>query len=308
MNRHFLSLPEFDKIPILGWFMWVLLLLGCMLLMQFAGLWALSSILGIEFQQIQSQPELIQNARPEWVLLALFAGFVPIIAVGYLLWKPWSGLSTRALNTADRPFRYGVFFAALVLVLGLIGAADFLYVLGGGNIKWQGDWPAFLRFLPWALLLFPFQTLFEEWVFRGFLMRGMHQIIRSPLAALLASSLFFGLLHMGNSEVSEFGVGYMLVYYMAQALVMGALVLLFDGLELAWAYHLANNLYVSLLVTLPGSSLRTPALWISEPPEPLKMLLLSSSISLIVALSLILIFRATQLDRLWKTDSGTEQK
>lgn len=288
--------------------MWVLLLLGCMLLMQFAGLWALGSFHGLEFQDVQSQPDLIQNGAPEWVLLALFAGFIPIIAAGYLLWKPWSGLSTRALNTADRPFRFGVFFAAVLLVTVLTGIADAIYVLGGGQIHWQGDWPAFLRFLPWALLLFPFQTLFEEWVFRGFLMRGMYQIIRSPLAALLASSLFFGLLHMGNSEVSEFGAGYMFVYYMAQALIMGALVLLFDGLELAWAYHLANNLYVSLLVTLPGSSLRTPALWISTPPDPLKMLLLSSSISLIVALTLMLVFRATQLERLWNGEEESEIK
>lgn len=308
MKNTFLSLPEFQKIPVSGWFMWVLLLLGSMLLFQFAGIWALSLHLGIPFTQLQSNPELLQQLPAEAVLLALFSGFVPIILAGYLLWKPWSGLPHRALNTSNRPFKFKAFGLALLLSLAIIALADTLYVAGGGQIEWQGNIPAFLRFLPFALLLFPFQTLFEEWVFRGFMMRGIHRIFNSPLPALLGSSLFFALLHMGNSEVSEFGPGYMLLYYLGQALVMGALVLLFDGLELAWAYHLANNWYVSLLVTLPGSSLRTPALFLSQPPEPLKMLLLGSSISLVLALSLIIAFRANNWERLWKSTESSEEK
>jgi len=308
MKNTFLSIPGFQKIPVLGWFMWVLLLLGGMLLFQFAGIWALSQRLDVPFSQMQSKPELLQQLPAEWVLLALFAGFVPIVVAGFFLWKPWSGLPLRALNTSNRPFKFKAFGLALLISLGVIALADGVYVVGGGQIEWQGKGAAFLRFLPWALLLFPFQTLFEEWVFRGFMMRGIYRIFRSPLPALFGSSLFFALLHMGNSEVSEFGPGYMLLYYLGQALVMGALVLLFDGLELAWAYHLANNWYVSLLVTLPGSSLRTPALFLSHPPDPLKMLLLGSSISLVLALSLIIAFRATQWQRLWKSTESNEEE
>jgi len=308
MKNTFLSLPGFQKIPTLGWFAWVLLLLGCMLLFQFAGLYVLSLHFNLPFSQMQSNPKLLQQLPAEGLLLALFGGFIPIVLAGFLLWKPWSGLPLRAINTGNRPFKFKAFGLALLMSLGIIALTDVLFVAGGGKIEWQADWAAFLRFLPWALLLFPFQTLFEEWVFRGFLMRGIYRIFRSPLPALLGSSMFFALLHMGNSEVSEFGPGYMALYYSIQALVMGALVLLFDGLELAWAYHLANNWYVSLLVTLPGSSLRTPALFLTQPPEPLKMLLLGSSISLVLALSLIIAFRATQWERLWKSTESIEEE
>ena len=69
------------------------------------------------------------------------------------------------------------------------------------NFKW-------IPFLILALVSFvfiPFQTSFEELLFRGYLMQGVGLLFRNAWAPLLLTSVGFGLLHAFNPEVEKLG-------------------------------------------------------------------------------------------------------
>ncbi len=112
-----------------------------------------------------------------------------------------------------------------------------------------------------SLLVFPFQTSFEELIFRGYMMQGVSLISRFRWIPLLLTSVCFGLMHMMNEEVSAFGVGLTMTYYIGTGLFLGIITLMDDSLELALGIHAATNIYASLFVTFGASSLKTAALF-----------------------------------------------
>ena len=75
----------------------------------------------------------------------------------------------------------------------------------------------------------------------------------------LLSSLFFGLVHIANPEVSQMGYG-LLVFYISSGLFLGIITLMDNGLELALGFHIANNFFISILTTSSWSVFQTPSL------------------------------------------------
>ncbi|MCC6370783.1 MAG: CPBP family intramembrane metalloprotease [Bacteroidia bacterium] len=99
-----------------------------------------------------------------------------------------------------------------------------------------------------GLVLIPIQSGFEEILFRGYLMQGLSQVYKNGIMALITTSLLFGMLHMGNPEVKEYGWPIMLAYFCSTGLFFGMLTLLDEGIELAMGVHIANNLVSCILV------------------------------------------------------------
>lgn len=81
------------------------------------------------------------------------------------------------------------------------------------------------------------------------------------LLPLLVTTLLFAAVHMANPEVAEHGVKVMFPIYATLGLSFGLMVLLSDGLELAMGFHIANNLWLSLLMSSPESVLQTDSLF-----------------------------------------------
>lgn len=125
----------------------------------------------------------------------------------------------------------------------------------------------FLPLLIVGLLLFPFQTGFEEVLFRGYLMQGSALLFRYRWAALLATSVLFGLMHSSNPEIETFGFWTAMPQYVIMGLIMGYVALKDDGIELAAGMHFANNLLSSLLVTSDGMVFDTAAVFRDLSPE-----------------------------------------
>lgn len=118
-----------------------------------------------------------------------------------------------------------------------------------------------------GVLLFPFQTGFEEVLFRGYLMQGSALLFRYRWAALLVTSLLFGLMHSANPEIDTFGFWTAMPQYVIMGLIMGFVALKDDGIELAVGMHFANNLLSSLLVTSDGMVFDTAAIFRDLSPE-----------------------------------------
>ncbi|MBC8398702.1 MAG: CPBP family intramembrane metalloprotease, partial [Flavobacteriales bacterium] len=63
-----------------------------------------------------------------------------------------------------------------------------------------------------AILLVPLQTSFEEYMFRGYFMQGIGNLVRNKFVPLIITSVAFGLLHLSNPEVDKLG-NIIMIYY-----------------------------------------------------------------------------------------------
>lgn len=112
-----------------------------------------------------------------------------------------------------------------------------------------------------TLVFIPFQAAFEEILFRGYLMQGFTVLARNRWFPLLMTSLFFGLMHLFNPEVKEFGFTDMMSQYVLFGLIFGTITILDDGIEAAIGAHAANNIFLCIMVTHKSSALQTNAIY-----------------------------------------------
>lgn len=117
-----------------------------------------------------------------------------------------------------------------------------------------------------GILLIPLQTSFEEYLFRGHMMQGIGLMAKNKWVPLVLTSVLFGVMHLGNPEVTRLGLGIM-VYYIGTGFFLGILTLMDEGLELSLGFHAANNLVGALLVTADWTAFQTESLYrdVSDP-------------------------------------------
>ena len=125
-----------------------------------------------------------------------------------------------------------------------------------------------------AVVLIPFQTSSEEYIFRGYLMQGFGNLAKNKWFPLVMTSLIFGAMHYLNPEVDKIG-NLIFVYYIGTGLFLGIITLMDDGMELALGFHAANNLIGALLVTSDWSAFQTYSIFkdMSEPRAGLDIIL-----------------------------------
>ena len=92
-------------------------------------------------------------------------------------------------------------------------------------------------------------------------MQGFAVLARNRWIPLIMTSILFGLMHIMNPEVSEFGFGAMMPQYILFGLIFGLITILDDGIEAAMGAHTANNVFLCIMVTNESSALQTPALY-----------------------------------------------
>lgn len=157
-------------------------------------------------------------------------------------------------------FLWGGITSSLVLIdYFFFNPEDYVF-----NFKLQ----SFLILCVIAILFVPLQTSFEEYLFRGYLMQGFGVIFKNRLAALVITSIGFGMMHIANPEVQKLGYVIM-VYYIGTGLFLGIITLMDEGLELALGFHAANNLFAALLVTADWTAFQTDSILkdIGDPQE-----------------------------------------
>jgi len=179
----------------------------------------------------------------------------------------------RPITTLVRegPLRWRRAAVAALLWGGLAAVFELSsYYAAPEHYSWSFEARSFFPLLVVALLLVPLQCAAEEVFFRAYLLQGLGIGLRRGWAALLLTSVGFGIVHGANPEVERFGPAFIL-YYVWVGLVLGAVTLFDDGLEIAIGAHTANNLYGALAVSFPESVLNTPALVRMEGMPPVMM-------------------------------------
>lgn len=159
-----------------------------------------------------------------------------------------------------------VLFAFIVWFCVSTGFLLLGYLMEPESYVWNFKPIPFFTLLVISFVLLPFQTSFEELLFRGYAMQGLAALFKNALAPLLITSVVFGLLHGFNPEVQKLG-SMIMVFYIGTGLMFGICTLMDEGTELALGMHAANNIVAALIVTSDWMVFQTDALLVdtSEP-------------------------------------------
>jgi len=257
-------------------------------------------ILAAGQRTVDYSPEIAARVPFAVYFLLLMFQFITGLAGLWLCVKYIHQRPFVTVISAERKFRTGNFLYGIFITLLVVGGTDLVhYLIDPSEFIWQFNASAFFPFLLVAILVFPLQVGFEELVFRGYMMPSAGYHSRSAWVGLLVSSVTFGLLHIFNNEVSEFGALRMMAIYISLGLVLGLTTLVSEGVEIAWGIHLVNNLYVALVKTFPGSSLQTPALFTTPPPDIRTMVIESVVLCVVLLFFVWLRFRKKSLSKLF---------
>jgi len=192
------------------------------------------------------------------MLIPFVLGLVALL----LLMKPIHERPMLSVVTGHSSFRWNKFFWGAGVWLVLLSAyAFFATSTGIQKVELQFDSTTFFTLIVVSLLLLPFQTGFEEVLFRGYLMQGFAKIFKYRWVPLMITALIFGSLHFFNPEVKEYGAAIVMPQYIWFGVFFGICALMDDGLELVWGVHAINNIFLSVFFTQDSSALQTPALY-----------------------------------------------
>lgn len=193
------------------------------------------------------------------VLFSFAVGFFALLlCVKYIHHKAYLDIIT-----ARPKINWGrIFFSAGIwALLSLLTFAVQFITTDSSEIVFQFDPVKFFGLVLVSLVMFPFQTSFEELVFRGYLMQWSVILFKYRWVALLITSVLFGVMHGANPEVEAFGMWVTLPQYILMGLILGYVAVKDDGLELALGLHMANNILAAITFTSDASTLQTHALF-----------------------------------------------
>ena len=205
------------------------------------------------------------NLNLVFILLPFAGGLLFLILTAKFLHKQ----SFTQLTTSRKKIDWRRFWFALIF-WGIISTALIAIDYFSNPEHYQNNFKLapFLILCVIAIILVPLQTSFEEYFFRGYLMQGIGTLVKNKWIPLFVTSLVFGLLHVANPEIEKLGYT-ILIVYVGTGLLLGIMTLMDDGLELALGFHLANNLFIALLVTTDWTAMQTHSIFkdIAEPEK-----------------------------------------
>ena len=207
---------------------------------------------------VKSMMTVLENSNLTlfYALLPYVFGFFGII----LVIKTLHNQSLLLLTTTRKKIDFNK-IAISFLIAGFIifFTVTISYLISPNEYLFNFKLDTFLILLIITILFMPLQASFEEYLFRGYLMQGFGGVFGNRWMPLLITSLFFGLLHFWNPEVSELGTIF-LFQYVVTGLFLGLLTIMDDGMELSLGFHAGNNVLISLLITADWTVLQTDSI------------------------------------------------
>jgi membrane protease YdiL (CAAX protease family) len=193
--------------------------------------------------------------------LLLLASAVTLAVIILLIRVVHKRTFAETVNGRRRVRRGRIALGAAVWIAMLAVYLIVDYAINPGNYVLQFAGWNFVVMVIIALLMIPLQTTSEEFFCRGYLAQETAAATRNRWLAILLPGLFFGLLHVANPEVKEFGFWLAMPQYIFFGLLFGLISVLDDGIELAIGMHTGNNLFLAICTTHASSALQTDALF-----------------------------------------------
>ena len=202
------------------------------------------------------------------IISFIFGLLTLIIGVKYIHRRTFKSIVTSRNLIDWKRFWFAFFtWGIIAVILTIVGI-----FMSPENYIWNFKPIPFFTLLAVSFLFLPFQTTFEELLFRGYLMQGIGTVVKNRWFPLIFTSVCFGLLHGANPEVEKLGAISM-VFYIGTGFFYGIITLMDEGTELALGLHAINNIIAAFFVTTNWTVFQTDALYvdISEPSVGFEM-------------------------------------
>jgi len=203
------------------------------------------------------------------IIISFISGLLTLIlGVKYIHRRTFKSLVTSRNLIDWKRFWFAFFtWGIIAIILTIVGI-----FMSPENYIWNFKPIPFFTLLAVSFLFLPFQTTFEELLFRGYLMQGIGTVVKNRWFPLIFTSVCFGLLHGANPEVEKLGAISM-VFYIGTGFFYGIMTLMDEGTELALGLHAINNIIAAFFVTTNWTVFQTDALYvdISEPSVGFEM-------------------------------------
>jgi membrane protease YdiL (CAAX protease family) len=252
---------------------------------------------GITQKEIEENTSILFNGDllgiDKNIILLLEFGMFVFAAIGFVIGiRRIHKKTLTGVLTAYEKFRFKRFWTAFGIwgtLLAVVVVAN--YFISPGDMELNFQPAGFFISLLIMVIFMPIQTGIEELIFRGYMIQGLSQIFRNGIIPLIITSFLFGLAHMSNPEVHQFGWPIMLTYYVFFAFFMGGITLIDEGLELAFGIHFANNIISSVLITSPHSVIKTYAIFEAKAENPMAEIVLWTCMAAVTFTIFWLIYR-----------------
>jgi membrane protease YdiL (CAAX protease family) len=234
----------------------------------------------------------ILDLDPNIYLLEMLFPFFIGLAAFIVLLKPLNEKTLKQVINGKGYFRWNRLF--ITAGVWTIFSAIYLFAsikLDPSNYSLNNTSSTLLVLIIISILLIPFQALWEEIIFRGYLMQGFTVLLKNRWAPVIFTSILFALMHIINPEIKEYGFLNMMPQYLLFGLIFGVITVLDDGIEAAIGAHAANNAFVSIMLTSKGSVLQTPAVYAQHNYYPLTEFLAMLLMGILIIFVLKMIFK-----------------
>ena len=196
------------------------------------------------------------------IVMFIFGLIFLFIGIKYIHKRTFTSLVTSRKKIDWKRFWYAFmlwgFIAAVITYVGILLAPEYY--------TWNFKPTQFFTLVAISFLFLPFQTSFEELLFRGYFMQGIGILAKNRWLPLILTSVFFGLLHGANPEIDKLG-NIAFVFYIGTGLFYGITTLMDEGTEIALGLHAINNIVAAFFVTTDWTVFQTDALYI-DTAEP----------------------------------------
>lgn len=223
----------------------------------------------------------------------LFAMLLPFVLVffGLVLYLRYAHQRpVLSIFTTAKRFRWWRFFFFSGFLLLFFFTTTFLEAQLTGDtqqIRWNFKFSEFWPLLCVGGLMIPLQAAAEELIFRVYALQGLYLRTKSAWASILISALLFAFMHISNPEIAAMGYG-LLLYYLMAGIFLALISVQDDGLELALAFHIFNNLFGVLVVSNSWHVFHTEALFLDQRPPGSLLLHLGSGLFIFAGLYFVL--------------------
>jgi len=255
------------------WYHWMLTLFVVFVGWQFVGV---IPLLVVASMHSASMSELVNSVKDNFmtlgidnnlflflmILMFIFGLISLFVSVKFIHKRNFTALVTSRESIDWKRFWFSFILwgiiATVVIIFGIFISPE--------NYIWNFEPVPFFTLFAVSFLFLPFQTSFEELLFRGYFMQGIGIIARNRWLPLILTSVCFGLLHAANPEVQKLG-SISMVFYIGTGLFYGMTTLMDEGTELSLGLHAVNNIIAAIFVTTNWTVFQTDALYVdtSEP-------------------------------------------
>lgn len=244
------------------WYIYVLTLLIVFTATQIGNLPLVAYMMYLDPESLKTGNIAIATGTNTGLALTLFSFtvgfFALLLCVRYIHQKPYISIVTARRKIDWKRIFFGAgIWGALTLITFIVQYAT----TDSSEIQFQFEPMRFLGLLAVSLVLFPFQTSFEELLFRGYLMQWAALLFKYRWVAVLLTGLLFGAMHGANPEVGAYGMWVAMPQYIFMGLILGYVAVKDNGMEISLGLHLANNILAALTFTSDASALQTSALF-----------------------------------------------